>query len=91
MKSKEVKTCGSGVIVVNSAGTSLCITVRVRAPQTGTVSAYCSPDQNITALTEGGFLMPERSRDHEQARSQSRQRQAQAYTIAFLCELENSL
>ena len=30
----------------------------LRAPQPGTVNDYCSPDQNTTALNEGGFLIP---------------------------------
>ena len=32
--------------------------IELRAPQPGTVSDYCSSDQNTTALDEGGFFMP---------------------------------
>ena len=34
--------------------------IELRAPQPGTVSDYCPSDQNTTALTEDGFLIPQK-------------------------------
>lgn len=57
MKSKKVKTCGSGGIVVNSAGTSLCITVRVRAPQTGTVTNNPPTGSDFVSNGSNGYKL----------------------------------